>query len=489
MVNPRHPSYPALLQSYYTLHGDMACACTFSVLLKMSKQEGTSAGSKISKALSHSYREHVLRGLTQQQVKHVEFPKVLLALACRGCYQSREHAGKPFDKGAVHFPTSFPSFLSQFYQLKEHQLTCRNLAQNMKLIISGKSRHPEFSYQLSERIFIRQICESYKLFPADGPNLSYVVNEIIENVIYDDNMGTMEDALQTTSMTFRGVTGTGLCDIVDSDVVADDPFCLFAFESLELVRIYKRYSIPEHQHFFTQEPISEDETELFALQCRCCRGRRKDGSFNPDAVVVLRYCDDVKIMKQVVLDIMTLVSVHLQTCLTGSQLQRMESLKVRANNDVFSSFAVSLRRHLVTILAWAHELRLAKPAEPPSADRELWRSLSMDEYEEMLRSGNTNAIIDVSGKPKANGSPGSAVLECFAFPRIGLLHGEMGFPTRHDMKMSFRKRRRPDDSNDPNDIKSRRSMVSDFTILPVVALSKTRECPEATATTVALGQM
>jgi hypothetical protein len=492
MVNPRHASYPILLRQYYRLHGDMACACTFAVLLKMKKREGNAivgTQSKISQSVNYTYRKKLFQGVAPEQAKRTELPKVLLALACRGCYEERERAAKEFDTGAIHFPYDFPSFLSKFYDLKAHQLQCHNLAANMKQIISGRGRHPEFSYELSESTFIRQLCNEYNLFPPDGPSLRAIVRVSRVDVVYNDINSAMEEALKTTSMTFRGVVGESLCDIVDDDVVADDPMCLFALESLEIVRISKRYSMPHHRHFFTQESVSEDETELFALQCTCCRGLRKDGSLNPDAIVLLRYCNDVSVMKQVVFSIMTLVGVHLQTCLSGAKLQRMESLKASSKNDVFLTLATSLRRHLVTILAWARELEIEQPAEPPSRDQELWTSLPMEQYWELIRTDKAGAVVDVYEPPTSKGSPGSAVFDCMAFPRVGQLHGEIGFPTRDDVKISIRKRRRPAESNGAQSpIKSKMggSKVSEVTILPMVELPDGKRRQDATTTTVLL---
>lgn len=492
MVNPRHVSYPALLRLYYRLHGDMACACTFAVLLKMKKREGISdvgAQSKISKSVNYTYRKRVFQGAAPEQIRRAEFPKVLLALVCRGCYEERERTAMEFDTGAIHFPYDFQSFLSKFYELKAHQLHCRNLAANMKEIISGKDRHPEFSYELSETTFIRQMCDEYNLFPPDGPSLRAVVRVSNLDVVYDDITSAMEEALKTTSMTFRGVIGESLCDIVDDDIVADDPICLFALESMEIVRISKRYSMPDHRQFFTHESVSEDETELFALQCTCCRGRRKDGSFNPDAIVLLRYCDDVTIMKQVIFNIMTLVGVHLQTCLTGAKLQRMESLKARSKSDVFLTLATSLRRHLVTILAWARELEVEQPAEPPSRDQELWTSLPMEQYWELLRTDKEAAVVNVYEPPRSKGSPGCAVFDCVAFPRMGQLHGELEFPTQDDLKISIRKRRSPSEPNGtPSAITSKvgGSKVSEVTILPMVELPDGKRHKDATTTTVLL---
>jgi hypothetical protein len=288
--------------------------------------------------------------------------------------------------------------------------------------------------------------------------------------IYDDNVNAMEDALKTTTMSLRGGIGQDVCEIVDSDLVSDDPFCLFVLESMSLVRICKKYCLPEHRQVFDDESISEDE--IFLLQCRCCGGRTKDGTFNPDATALLL---DSKLCA---VNVSTMIFSHFDKCLAGKQLQKYEMLKPApvVGNVKFSNFGTNLHLRIVSIIVWIREIYQDSLRVNALPDQELWRSVHDEQIRTWFASGDGIPVSDLMGPRKAAGAPGSAVLECWGFPKVGLLHGAVSTPTRNDLKMSRpNKRARLEnaglEANRPNANRPG-SKVMDVEILPSVALSK-----------------
>jgi hypothetical protein len=401
----------------------------------------------------------------------------LRAITCERCFQIHAVEGGYCAPSSVYFPTDEESFLNSFLKLKQHLEECHHISPTRRRYISGVYKDQDYSGTLNEGEFITHFCKVFNLFQGFNEGSRNTAQREVKEAMYDNNMTAIEGALKTTSMTFRAVLLEDTCELVDEDIVLDDPLCLIVLESLEAVHIHKKYSLPEQRQFFNHESVMDSEIELFALQCSCCRGRRKDGSYNEEAVVLLRDGHDCT------MNVIDLFFNHIQNCLSGHRLLRLQALKFDRTGERYATFAASVGRHIASLAAWAQETQIAEASAAVSCDHELWRCLSIEEFRELFNSKNIMPVADILGPTSSGGGgPGSAVLDCVAFPRMGILHGRMEFPTQDDLKMTFKKRKFDlfDDSIErPVKTKFEGSKVKDFQALPVLDLSKAQKYTEA----------
>ena len=482
------PQLPVLYRSFYNLKSEVGAVFQAIGLLVMNARDPykVSPQTKPSYALTASYHDFKIH-LTPSQPEKTQktCSKIVYALTCHACFLKGAVNNGRCCSSSVYFPDDAKSFQKHFYTLKLHLMSCPNVSASLKGYLFGTKRQlpnlvgetnrrlPGFRGTASEPAFLRQMCESYGLFEPNADPSRHRLETIVKERIYNDNVGAMEDALKTTSMTLRGVIGEGVCDVVDADIVNDDPFCLFVFECLEVIRIYRQRSLPEYRRLFNHKSVQDDDNELFMLQCQCCHGRRKDGSFNQEAVVLMNdggQCSE---------NLMRMIFDHFGTCFSSHRLQKLNILRIDpiAEHEQFSHFAVSIHKHIVSLITWARGVQEASPTEPPSCDQELWKSISIEQFRELLNTWNTIPVSNLLGPKKPDGSPGSAVLDCVGFPKIGILHGKIETPTVNDLKTTFRKR-----GPQPPELTSRRainkraarpsSKALDVEVLPAVLSPK-----------------
>lgn len=488
-IYPQHD--PSLHRLFFELTSAMGNAFRAMGLVILKAQTSSTSGvTKQSRALTDAYYKQTLSSSTFGDLStnhnRGNLPQTativaneVRAITCERCFQMHAVEGGFCAPSSVYFPTDEKSFLSSFLKLKKHLEQCHHISPTRRKYISGAYQDQDYAGTLNEGEFIAHFCQSFNLFQGFTEGSRSTSLREVKEAMYDNNMTAIEGALKTTSMTFRAVLQEDACDLVDEDIVLDDPLCLVVLESLEAVHIHKRYSLPEQRQIFNHDSVMDSEIELFALQCSCCRGRRKDGSYNEEAVVLLRDGHDCT------MNVIDLFFNHIQNCLSGHRLLRLKALNFNRTDERYATFAASLGRHIASLAAWAQETQFVEATGTISCDHEVWRCLSMEEFRELFNSKNAMPVADILGPMTAGGKgPGSAVLDCVAFPKMGILHGRMEFPTLDDLKMTVNTKRRLDlfDDSIQRPVKSKlESKVQDFHALPVLDLSKAQKYSEASS--------
>jgi hypothetical protein len=457
------PNQPELFSLFNQLTSAMGYTFRNLALMVLKvRQGGPSSGtqSKVALALSHVYCEQMLADWPRDKVKRAECPSVVYALVLRSAFYS-----DVIQSSSVCFPHSFSSLVESFYILRDRMVEMPDTHPVLKGYITGTISQPSFTGRLNELEYFHHMCQVYNLFP-NGMTISHPKYSFPEESAYDETMNALEIARESRSMSFRSIVSTSVCDIVDDDIVADDPLCFLVFESLELVQVNRHYCLPDHRHLFEDTSVSQDEVDLFAVKCKRCYDLQ-ESQRDKSELVLLRNSKECNI------GITKLVFLHLPNFLSGHRLYKFEMLRRQAKEDNFASFAKSLRRHVASIFRWTQKvLEVTKSSTEPTEDNELWKNLSMTQFRGLLESEGFIEVANIIEPGKSNGEPGCAVKEYETFPKIGILHGKIEFPTRSDLKFNLKKRKALDSPEDKAMIGSK---VKHLIELPPVDLGKAQQ--------------
>mmetsp|Transcript_7493 Transcript_7493/g.10903 ORF Transcript_7493/g.10903 Transcript_7493/m.10903 type:complete len:727 (+) Transcript_7493:122-2302(+) len=370
---------------------------------------------------------------TKQNSSQSHNPKQLYALTCNGCYVSGCERPQ-----WVHFPSSCDSLVPIIRLMAYHLASCPYTDPRIRNQIMGREVDPRFSSKISLMQYLPPFCTMNKLF-IENKKLPMLYSR---QSIYDNNMVCMEEARECATMNLRGVLASEVCDLVDIDPIEDPPFILFICECFELARLGKH--APEYAYFSKKlSSTTNNESDLFVLRCNCCHGEGKNGNpstFDPTGIALLQNSE------QSVADVTRLVFNHFKTCLKGHKRSVYNILKPSdpsGSNIIFQNFVKCLHMRLKALMGWVEEMvEESNQNIDPRKDTELWVSLSTKQVRELWGINRHIPVSSLMTRTEDNGL-GSAILECDIFPKYGLLHETIDFPTLSDMKSQrFRKKKR-----------------------------------------------
>jgi hypothetical protein len=385
-------------------------------------------------------------------------------------------------KTCAYFPTSIESLERDFFELLIHVTEC--LSGGIVHLSEAKSIVDGSRVPIS--MFCRRVAACLNLFHQNGPenpeetplneeetnsclNLFHqngtkypVETPRIKEETYSELMDVMENAVQTSTMTLKGVVARDLCTVMELDAVLDDPVTLLICENFELVRLTKGHSPHGYKDIFSTQ-LLESQHDLFVLQCNCCHARKDDSSsLNPEALVLIR--DSTESLREITRLIYGHWLPKITGCFKGSKRLKLQlHLPESTEQETLEKFANPLGEKCSLLIDWIRSVAKER-CVVPQRDTELWTGLRFEQIRKLIQEHGTIPSYNMSMNAKGTG-PGSSVLECEAFPKYGLLHGKIELPTATDSKFTRRINRRLAFTSDSPNGRRLSSKVLDAEIL------------------------
>jgi len=414
------PQHPQLTKMFFDLQSPEGHAL-FNlnlVTLRLRDKQCIMAPHPRSQLISNAYCTY----LSSRKSARGRNPRTLYALTCHGCFESGSQCPQ-----WIHFPSSSESLVLLIQYISKHLASCPRIDPVFRNHIMSRQWDPRYHSKISLKQYLSTFCTFHNIFMEERklPDL-YTREDIHAN-----NMECMEEALESTTMNVDGVIAPNLCDLVDINPIEDSPFILFLCEWFELAQLRK--DSPEYAHFSQQLSLTQDDSDIFVIRCNCCHGRKNnDGlsAFNPSAMAVVQDEEETTV------DVTRVAFNHFKKCFKGHRrvvYNLSKPSNTSSSDSTFEHFGQCLYRRIRALKKWLKNLQESRPKISPKQDNEIWVNLSTEQIRDVLDRDGRLPWSNLEPCKKDEGVK-SAVLECVAFPRYGILHGNIGTPTLSDMK-------------------------------------------------------